>query len=307
MPRPLQTISERRPSPTKSAVAVFERVKSLPASAVILDASGTIVAVNDAWKEFGRRNRLRVPHFAIGSNYLKYCRSDEPHSRRFVRELKALLAGRRDLLTFIYPCHSPSQERWFSLIGLPLSVDEPAGVALLHVNLTDMLPLAIDRRPTRAKSERRQKFRPATDLDAISGAVERSVSETLSSQLNTMFTRPRQREEDAAHEEADELVLARTRLSRRQMEVLHLLGKGKTNKEIARMLFLSPNTIKLHVSAILQRLKLRSRTHAALLSSRLSKHGSSDSAEGNLTSWKRTHAPARQGRRNTQSVRGLLK
>ena len=34
-------------------------------------------------------------------------------------------------------------------------------------------------------------------------------------------------------------------------------------------LFLSPNTIKLHVSAILEHLKLRSRTQAALLSSKL--------------------------------------
>jgi DNA-binding NarL/FixJ family response regulator len=42
---------------------------------------------------------------------------------------------------------------------------------------------------------------------------------------------------------------ARTRLSKRQMEVLKLLGQGKTNKEIAMALFLSPNTIKLHVSA----------------------------------------------------------
>ena len=57
------------------------------------------------------------------------------------------------------------------------------------------------------------------------------------------------------------------------MQVLRLLGEGKSNKQMAKALFLSPNTIKLHVSAILQRLKLASRTHAALLSSRLHKQG----------------------------------
>ena len=91
--------------------------------------------------------------------------------------------------------------------------------------------------------------------------------ETLSSQLNTMFTGPATREKDAAQRDTDQVV--RTRLSKRQIQVLRLLGEGKSNKEIAMTLFLSPNTIKLHVSAILEHLKLRSRTQAALLSSKL--------------------------------------
>lgn len=36
----------------------IEELKALPVSVAILDASGTIVAVNDAWKDFGRRNEL---------------------------------------------------------------------------------------------------------------------------------------------------------------------------------------------------------------------------------------------------------
>lgn len=274
----------------KSTVATFEGLKSLPASAVILDASGTIVAANDTWKEFGRRNGLRIAQSAIGSNYLQYCRSNEPQLRRFVRELKALLAGQLDLLTFIYPCDSPTRKRWFSLIGLPLSLDRPAGIALLHVNLTDMLPLSKSTRGTRAKGRRRREHaRLATDLEAISGAVERSVSETLSSQLDAMFTGPRQ---VAAREKGEPKIVVRSRLSKRQMEVLRLLGEGKTNKEMARELFLSPNTVKLHVSAILQRLKLRSRTQAALLSSQLHKQDWGDLVEDGLNSSKKMRTAA---------------
>ena len=250
----------------KYKVATFEALKSLPASVAILDASGTIVAVNNTWKQFGRRNGLRLPHSATGSNYLQFCQSDEPNSRRFVIQLRALLAGKRDLLTFIYPCHSRTQARWFCLIGLPLSLNKSAGVALLHVNLTAMLPHPIGARRARAKGER-EKVRLGTNLAAVGDALERSVLETLSSQLNTMFNGRATRENDAAQGETDQVV--RTRLSKRQIQVLGLLGEGKSNKEIARALFLSPNTIKLHVSAILERLKLRSRTQAALLSSSL--------------------------------------
>jgi hypothetical protein len=102
---------------------------------VIIDASGMIVAVNDTWKEFGRRNGLSIPNAGVGVNYLQYCAGSE-----FTRELRGLLAGRLDLLTLVYPCHSLGEKRWFSLIGVPLSPAKPAGVALLHVNLTGMLP-----------------------------------------------------------------------------------------------------------------------------------------------------------------------
>ena len=283
----------------KGAVATFEAMKSLPASAVVLDASGTIVAVNDTWKEFGRRNGLRVPRWAIGSNYLQYCRSDEPRLRRFVRELRALLAGQVDLLTFIYPCHSTTEERWFSLIGMPLSLDRPTGVALLHVNLTDMLPLPVTTQRTGIVGKRRGHVRPAINLDAISGAVERSVSETLFSQLNTMFTGSRH---GSVH---DQTMFVRSKLSKRQMQVLRLLGEGKSNKQMAKVLFLSPNTIKLHVSAILQRLKLASRTHAALLSSRLNKQGLSEVAGGDLNSWKKVRIAA-QRRRTGRTIRARV-
>jgi DNA-binding CsgD family transcriptional regulator len=283
----------------KGAVATFEAMKSLPASAVVLDASGTIVAVNNTWKEFARRNGLRVPRWAIGSNYLQYCRSDEPRLRRFVRELRALLAGQVDLLTFIYPCHSTTEERWFSLIGMPLSLDRPTGVALLHVNLTDMLPLPVTTQRTGIVGKRRGHVRPAINLDAISGAVERSVSETLFSQLNTMFTGSRH---GSAH---DQTMFVRSKLSKRQMQVLRLLGEGKSNKQMAKVLFLSPNTIKLHVSAILQRLKLASRTHAALLSSRLNKQGLSEVAGGDLNSWKKVRIAA-QRRRTGRTIRARV-
>ena len=258
----------------------LEQMQSLPTSAVILDAAGTIVAVNEAWREFGKRNGLRLAHDAVGASYLQYCRSGDPHTRRFVRELKALLAGRLDLLTLIYPCHSPHEQRWFSLIGLPLSLGKPAGVALLHINLTDMLP-------RRAAS--RQPVRHARTLDAISGAVEHSVSEAIAAQLSSMFagvSGKAARERDEAVPDVPAcLDLVRARLSKRQLEVLHLLGEGKSNKEMARALLLSPNTVKLHVSAILQRLKLRSRTHAALLASSLNKQDPTDAASADLTVW----------------------
>lgn len=55
-----------------------------------------------------------------------------------------------------------------------------------------------------------------------------------------------------------------TPLTARELEVLKLLAKGTTNKEIAKAFNLSEGTVKNHVSNILMRLELRDRTQAAV-------------------------------------------
>jgi DNA-binding CsgD family transcriptional regulator len=52
-------------------------------------------------------------------------------------------------------------------------------------------------------------------------------------------------------------------LTGRQMDVLKLLTKGLSNSEIAGKLFISPKTVDHHISAILSKLNLHSRTEAA--------------------------------------------
>jgi DNA-binding NarL/FixJ family response regulator len=58
-------------------------------------------------------------------------------------------------------------------------------------------------------------------------------------------------------------------LTRREQEVLQLLSRGHTNKEIARLLGISDNTAKFHVNAILAKLGAESRTEAVVRAARL--------------------------------------
>ena len=52
--------------------------------------------------------------------------------------------------------------------------------------------------------------------------------------------------------------------SEREMDVLRLLGQGKTNQEIAQMLHLTHGTVKNYISRILSELKVGDQTLAAL-------------------------------------------
>ncbi len=66
----------------------------------------------------------------------------------------------------------------------------------------------------------------------------------------------------------------RSRLSDRQLEILALVSKGLTSKEIGRSLSISPSTVDNHIQAAISRLGARNRMAAVrLLSERASNDG----------------------------------
>jgi DNA-binding NarL/FixJ family response regulator len=58
-------------------------------------------------------------------------------------------------------------------------------------------------------------------------------------------------------------------LSERELEVLDLIGGGRTNKEIADTLYLSPHTVKDHTRALYRKIGARNRAEAILRAQRL--------------------------------------
>ena len=63
-------------------------------------------------------------------------------------------------------------------------------------------------------------------------------------------------------EEIDKKKIEELQISKREYEVLQLIKKGLSNKEIAETLFLSESTIKTHVSNLLIKLDAKRRTQA---------------------------------------------
>jgi two-component system NarL family response regulator len=53
-------------------------------------------------------------------------------------------------------------------------------------------------------------------------------------------------------------------LSQRELEVLQLVVKGRSNKEIAAALFLSEETVKFHLKTLFTKLDVQDRTEAAI-------------------------------------------
>ncbi|MEW5958987.1 MAG: response regulator transcription factor [Chloroflexota bacterium] len=58
-------------------------------------------------------------------------------------------------------------------------------------------------------------------------------------------------------------------LSERELEVLHWLASGVSNREIGRRLYITESTVKRHVYHIFGKLNVRNRTQAALQARKL--------------------------------------
>jgi len=120
---------------------------------------------------------------------------------------------------------------------------------------------------------------PASDLAQAVRAVYRGIYQldpVVMSRVITALSREQQAERSAAAPATPSREPAATTpgplrnidLTDREIEVLRLIAKGATNREIAEQLVISEGTVKNHISNILSRLGLRDRTQAAIFAFR---------------------------------------
>jgi two-component system NarL family response regulator len=83
------------------------------------------------------------------------------------------------------------------------------------------------------------------------------ISPSMASKLIQEFNHLSRRAED-------QRLMSVPRLTEREMDVLKLVARGLTNRDIADDLFISENTVKNHVRNILDKLHLHSRMEAVL-------------------------------------------
>lgn len=110
-------------------------IDALDEHIAILDAQGTIVAVNRAWKQFAKNNSGRQDGY-VGVNYLQVCHDAAVNGAADVNAvsigLQAVLDGTAATFQFEYPCHSPATKRWFVMHAVRLE----DGALLKHANAT---------------------------------------------------------------------------------------------------------------------------------------------------------------------------
>ncbi|MCC6510603.1 MAG: response regulator [Pirellulaceae bacterium] len=114
---------------------------SLSSHIAVLDETGCILEVNEAWRRFGDENNFSYFAYGVGSNYLAPFESetlqcgDGPSIASGIRDV---IAGKREMFEFEYPCHSPTEQRWFLLRVTRFKTPGPTRVVIAHENVTKL-------------------------------------------------------------------------------------------------------------------------------------------------------------------------
>ena len=153
------------PNGFAAGLAFASALEVLPAHVTVLNAHGTILYVNDAWRRFGSNNALQSSEFCVGQNYLAVCEAATGDSSDEAADaaagIRAVLAGKLPRFVLDYPCHAPGEQRWFRLLVAPVREDNVIGAVLMHVDITgpeqDAEALRIAERAAR-ESEQRLSF-----------------------------------------------------------------------------------------------------------------------------------------------------
>ncbi len=89
----------------------------LPEHTAIVDNSGALVAVNKAWKRFAKDNGADLSKVSEGANYLDVCEratgEQSQYAQSFGEGLRSVLSSQEERFAMEYPCHSPTERRWF--------------------------------------------------------------------------------------------------------------------------------------------------------------------------------------------------
>ena len=139
----ISTLKKAESALTKSEAFNHAALDSLDAQIAVLDHSGTIMAVNRSWRRFALENKKpsdpHGPRVRVGINYLAVCaasggaNSDGTVGARITKDgIQAVLSGRIPFYSMDYLCHSPLQQRWFTMRVTPLG----DGVVVVHSDVT---------------------------------------------------------------------------------------------------------------------------------------------------------------------------
>jgi DNA-binding NarL/FixJ family response regulator len=123
-------------------------------------------------------------------------------------------------------------------------------------------------------SDNASMIRRCSNLGASGFISKSSPVDKIRSAIKTILdggvSFPDEVQRDAAGDELSELAARLATLTPQQVRVLSMLGQGLLNKQIAFELSVSEATVKAHVSAILQKLGVDSRTQAVIAVNRIS-------------------------------------
>ena len=255
---------------------------SLSAQIAILDEAGEILETNRSWQEFGRSNGLQPPGDSLGQNYLEVCeRSGDETGELVALGIRRILMDDLQEFTMQYPCHSPTEERWFVVRVVKLRVAGKRKAVVSHENITPVMKAQQELKRNEKILSRQKKMLEDSNI-ALEVLLKHREQERILMEENVLanvrelvmpyLERLRYQPQDERNQNLLQIIASRLDeitspflkrltsmyrlLTPREIDVAVLVREGKSSKEIADLLAISPSGVDFHRKKIRQKLGL---------------------------------------------------
>lgn len=116
-------------------------LNSLSSHIAVINSTGKIIAVNEAWKRFAAENGANNAESTLtGANYFDECenalRGGNDTAGKVLEGMKSVSEGKEKVFYLEYPCHSPSQKRWYGMRVIKFDCNTPM-LVVSHVNISE--------------------------------------------------------------------------------------------------------------------------------------------------------------------------
>lgn len=114
---------------------------ALQANICVLDAAGTIIAVNQAWRDFAAANGAEPATVSEGTNYLAVCAAatgaGDTTAAAFADKVRGVARDGTSRFSLEYPCDSPREPRWFVALFSRFQFEDTVRIVIAHVDITE--------------------------------------------------------------------------------------------------------------------------------------------------------------------------
>ncbi len=114
-----------------------------------------------------------------------------------------------------------------------------------------------------SRSDDPQEIESAFAAGAVAYVLKRAEPDDLASAMRQVFQRSLYLASDQPAARTAEPSTETVGLTRREREILLLIAEGRTNKQVAKMLWVTEQTVKFHLANIFRKLDVSNRTQAS--------------------------------------------
>ncbi len=261
-------------------------IDSMSAHVAVLDEHGVILETNNTWQNFARDNGMQTPHDCIGINYLTVCKTPEcedPDSdeNRVSEGIRRVLKGELPEFFSHYPCHSPTERRWFAVRVVPFRDQGRIKAIVTHENITPIIEIQESLKQTEIELRNERERLEETNIalrvllrqrDEDKRRIEETIFVNVDRLVLPYLEQLRQGRLSDKQHTLVEVIDANLRdivspflqnlsalnmlLTPQEIEVANMVRRGRTSKEIADVLGISTSGVDFHRKKLRQKLGL---------------------------------------------------